>query len=60
MTHVRAIRSRGSGVRGNARSPRATRRAADGPGVNSLTTREREIARRIVDRRTNRQTAEEL
>jgi DNA-binding CsgD family transcriptional regulator len=32
----------------------------EGAGVGSLTTRELEIARRIVDRRTNRQIAEEL
>jgi DNA-binding CsgD family transcriptional regulator len=34
--------------------------AADGEGVASLTQRELEIARLIVDRRTNRQIAEEL
>jgi DNA-binding CsgD family transcriptional regulator len=34
--------------------------AAAGDGVQSLTKREREIAQRIVDRRTNRQIAEEL
>jgi DNA-binding CsgD family transcriptional regulator len=34
--------------------------AAAGDGVESLTKRELEIARRIVDRRTNRQIAEEL
>jgi DNA-binding NarL/FixJ family response regulator len=33
---------------------------AGGEGVDSLTRRELEIARRIVDRRTNRQIAEEL
>ena len=33
---------------------------AAGAGVDSLTTREREIAQRIVDRQTNRQIAEEL
>ncbi len=33
---------------------------ADGAGVDALTQRELEIARRIVDRRTNRQIAEEL
>ena len=33
---------------------------ADGAGVAALTQRELEIARRIVDRRTNRQIAEEL
>ena len=32
----------------------------DGGGVDALTQRELEIARRIVDRRTNRQIAEEL
>ena len=34
--------------------------AADGDGVGALTKRELEIARRIVDRQTNRQIAEEL
>jgi DNA-binding NarL/FixJ family response regulator len=34
--------------------------AADATGVDALTQREREIARRIVDRQTNRQIAEEL
>jgi ATP/maltotriose-dependent transcriptional regulator MalT len=34
--------------------------AKDGVGVDALTTREREIAQRIVDRQTNRQIAEEL
>jgi DNA-binding NarL/FixJ family response regulator len=34
--------------------------AADSTGVESLTKRELEIARRIVDRRTNREIAEEL
>jgi DNA-binding CsgD family transcriptional regulator len=34
--------------------------AAAGPGIASLTRRELEIARRIVDRQTNRQIAEEL
>ncbi|MGZ4232016.1 MAG: helix-turn-helix transcriptional regulator, partial [Solirubrobacteraceae bacterium] len=34
--------------------------AANGTGVDTLTQRELEIARRIVDRRTNRQIAEEL
>ena len=33
---------------------------ADGAGVDALTQREREIARLIVERRTNRQIAEEL
>jgi DNA-binding NarL/FixJ family response regulator len=33
---------------------------AEGAGVDALTRREREIARRIVDRQTNRQIAEEL
>ena len=34
--------------------------AGDGAGVDALTQRELEIARRIVDRQTNRQIAEEL
>ena len=34
--------------------------SGDGAGVESLTERELEIARRIVDRRTNREIAEEL
>jgi len=34
--------------------------AAEGTGIESLTKREVEIARRIVDRQTNRQIAEEL
>jgi DNA-binding NarL/FixJ family response regulator len=34
--------------------------APDGSGIASLTKRELEIARRIVDRQTNRQIAEEL
>jgi DNA-binding NarL/FixJ family response regulator len=32
----------------------------EGPGIAALTRRELEIARRIVDRQTNRQIAEEL
>jgi DNA-binding CsgD family transcriptional regulator len=39
---------------------RIHRRTAAGVGVGGLTPRELEIARRIVDRRTNRQIAEEL
>jgi len=39
---------------------RTTPGASDGEGVATLTRRELEIARRIVDRRTNRQIAEEL
>jgi DNA-binding CsgD family transcriptional regulator len=34
--------------------------AAEGTGIAALTKRELEIARRIVDRQTNRQIAEEL
>ena len=39
---------------------RSQPQAAEGTGVASLTKRELEIAQRIVDRRTNRQIAEEL
>ena len=46
------------GHRTHRRVPAAA--PADGPGVASLTPREMEIARRIVDRQTNRQIAEEL
>jgi DNA-binding NarL/FixJ family response regulator len=41
------------------RRPAATA-AADGTGLETLTQRELEIARRIVDRQTNRQIAEDL
>ena len=34
--------------------------AQDGTGVDALTQRELEVARRIVDRQTNRQIAEQL
>jgi ATP/maltotriose-dependent transcriptional regulator MalT len=39
---------------------RRSQPGAEGAGVDALTQRELEIARRIVDRRTNRQIAEEL
>ena len=39
---------------------RRSQAGAQGGGVDALTQRELEIARRIVDRRTNREIAEEL
>jgi DNA-binding NarL/FixJ family response regulator len=49
---------RGLGHRIHRRGP--AQAAADRDGVESLTQRELEIARRIVDRKTNRQIAEDL
>jgi DNA-binding CsgD family transcriptional regulator len=51
----RELRALGHRIHRRSRGP-----APDGDGVAGLTKRELEIARRIVDRQTNRQIAEEL